>query len=165
MLCIYFSLSVQCTLILLLQLKQTPTDSSCKPSFKKKDRPWTEKQRYKPYRYSTKFRGDRCSYEVDFFSSSGSLGASPQHYNAVFFILVFVFHFLIFLYYYFVSHLKEKTRSNVVVFNVACTPVQNRSSSTTEFRFLGTKLTIDSYLCDSSTPPPNSECTIYCGKI
>ncbi len=35
-------------LTLLLQLKQTPTDSSYKPSFKKKDRPGTEKQRYKP---------------------------------------------------------------------------------------------------------------------
>ncbi len=68
MLCIYFSLSVQCTLTLLLQLKQTPTDSSYKPSFKKKDRPGTEKQRYKPYGYSAKFRGDCCSYEVDFFS-------------------------------------------------------------------------------------------------
>ncbi len=52
MLCIYFSLSVQCTLTLLLQLKQTPTDSSYKPSFKKKDRPGTEKQPYKPYGYS-----------------------------------------------------------------------------------------------------------------
>ncbi len=40
MLCIYFSLSVQCTLTLLLQLKQTPTDSSYKQSFKTKDRPW-----------------------------------------------------------------------------------------------------------------------------
>ncbi len=67
MLCIYFSLSVQCTLTLLLQLKQTPTDSSYKPSFKKKDRPEPEKQRYKPYSYSAKFRGDRCTYEVDFF--------------------------------------------------------------------------------------------------
>ncbi len=27
------------------------------------------------------------------FFSSGSLGASPQHYNAAFLILVFVFHF------------------------------------------------------------------------
>ncbi len=44
MLCIYFSLSVQCTLTLLLQLNQTPTDSSYKPSFKKKDPPGTEKQ-------------------------------------------------------------------------------------------------------------------------
>ena len=52
MLCIYFSFSLQCTLTLLLQLKQTPTDSSYKPSFKKKDRPGTEKQRYKPYGYS-----------------------------------------------------------------------------------------------------------------
>ncbi len=43
MLCIYFSLSVQCTLTLLLQLKQTPTDSSYKPSFKKRDRPGTKK--------------------------------------------------------------------------------------------------------------------------
>ncbi len=39
MLCIYFSLSVQRMLTLLLQLKQTPTESSYKPSFKKKDRP------------------------------------------------------------------------------------------------------------------------------
>ncbi len=92
MLCIYFLLSVQCTLTLLLQLKQTPTDSSYKPSFKKKDRPGTEKQWYKFYSYSAKFRGDRCSYEVDFFFS-GSLGASPQLNNAVFFILVLVFYF------------------------------------------------------------------------
>ncbi len=36
--------------------------------------------------------------------------------------------------------------------------VQNMSSfwpfSTSEYRFLGTKLTIDSYSFDSSTPPP-----------
>ncbi len=37
-------------------------------------------------------------------------------------------------------------------------------SSTSEFRFLGTKLTIDSYSFDSSTPPPNSEHAIYCGE-
>ncbi len=55
MLCIYFSVSVQCTLTLLLQLKQTPTDSSYELSFKKKDRPGTEKQPYKPYGYSAKF--------------------------------------------------------------------------------------------------------------
>ncbi len=57
MLCIYFSFSVQCTLTLLLQLKQTPTDSSYKPSFKKKDQPGTEKHQYKYYGYSVKFRG------------------------------------------------------------------------------------------------------------
>ncbi len=38
------------------------------------------------------------------------------------------------------------------------------SSSTSEYRFLGTKLTIDSYSFDSSTPPPNSERAIYCGQ-
>ncbi len=38
-------------------------------------------------------------------------------------------------------------------------------SSTSEYRFLGTKLTIDSYSFDSSTPPPNSERAIYCAKF
>ncbi len=37
-------------------------------------------------------------------------------------------------------------------------------SSTSEYRFLGTKLTIDSYSYDSSTPPPYSERAIYCGQ-
>ena len=73
----YFSFSVQCTLTLLLQLKQTPTDSSYKPSFKKKDRPGTEKQWYKPYGYSAKFRGDPCSYEVDFFPPAIACGLPP----------------------------------------------------------------------------------------
>ncbi len=74
MLCIYFSLSVQCTLTLLLQLKQTPTDSSYKPGFKKKDRAIQRNS------------GATVALTKSIFFSSGSLGASPQHYNAVFFI-------------------------------------------------------------------------------
>ncbi len=90
MLCIYFSFSVQCTLTLLLQLKQTPTDSSYKPSFKKKDRRGMEKQRYKPYGYSAKFRGDRCSYGVDFFPAIAY--GLPD--NAIFLILLFFVSYL-----------------------------------------------------------------------
>ncbi len=67
------------------------TDSSYKPSFKKKDRPGTEKQRYEPYGYSVKFRGIRCSTMSIFFPSD-SIQASTQRYNAIFFILVIVFH-------------------------------------------------------------------------
>ncbi len=96
MLCIYFSLSVQCMLTLLLQLKQTPTDSSYKQSFKKK-RPTRNGETTVQTLWL--FRGDRCSYEVEFLSC-GSLGASPQLNNAVFSILVFVFHFFILFFLY-----------------------------------------------------------------
>ncbi len=50
------------------------------------------------------------------------LGASPQLNNAVFLILVFVFHFFEYFYiYFFVSYLKEKTRCYVFL-DVECTP-------------------------------------------
>ncbi len=98
MLCIYFSLSVQCMLTLLLQLKQAPTDSSYKPSFKKKDRPGTEKQRYKSLWLFSEIRGATVAVTKSIFFSSGSLRASPQHYNAVFLILVFVFYFFKYFY-------------------------------------------------------------------
>ncbi len=92
MLCIYFSLSVQCTLTLLLQLKQTPTDSSYKPSFKKKDRPGTEKQGTNLMAIQ-RYSGATVAVTKSIFFSSGSLGVSPQLNNAVFLILVFVFLF------------------------------------------------------------------------
>ncbi len=92
MLCIYFSLSVQCTLSLLLQLKQTPTDSSYKPSLKKK----TDQEQ--TLQLFSEILGRPLQLRSRFFSS-GSLGASPQHYNAVFFILVFVFHLKIIFFY------------------------------------------------------------------
>ena len=41
----------------------------------KKDQPGTEKQQYKPYGYSAKFRGDRCSYDSKIF---------PQRYTTGF---------------------------------------------------------------------------------
>ncbi len=67
-------------------------------------------------------KGATVAVTKSIFFSSGSLGASPQHYNAVFLILVFVFHFFKYFYIiFFVSYLKEKTRCNVF-FNVACTP-------------------------------------------
>ncbi len=44
---IYISFSVQRELTLILQLEQTPTDSSFKPIFKQKDQTGMEKQRYK----------------------------------------------------------------------------------------------------------------------
>ncbi len=97
LLCIYFSLSVKCTLTLLLQLKQTPTDSSYKPSFKKKDRP-RRRNNGTTLRLFSDIQGRPLQLRSQFFFSRGSLGASPQHNNAVFFILVFVFHFFKYFY-------------------------------------------------------------------
>ncbi len=65
--------------------------------------------------------GETVAVTTQFFFSSGSLQTSPQHYNTIFLILVFVFHFKnIFILLFFVSYLKEKTRN--VFLNVACTP-------------------------------------------
>ncbi len=89
MLCIYFSFYVQCTLTLLLPLKQTPTDRSYKPSFKKKDQPGTEKQRYKPYSYSAKFRGDRCSYDSKIFPQRYSIGFPTTLQCHIFYISIY----------------------------------------------------------------------------
>ncbi len=103
-------------LLLLLQLKQTPTDSSYKPSFKKKDQPGTEKHQYKYYGYSVKFRGDRCSYDSKFFPQRYTMGF-PTTLQCHIFILVFIFHFYKYSYItFFCILLKKTTQCNVVVF-------------------------------------------------
>ncbi len=107
MLCIYFSLSVQCMLTLLLQLKQTPTDSSFS---RKKTHQERRNNGTNQMAIQRNKGGDRCSYEVEFFSS-GSLGVSLQHYNAVFLILVFVFHFLKYFYIIFFCILFKRKNS------------------------------------------------------
>ncbi len=117
MLCIYFSLSVQCTLTL-LQLKQTALINQV--SRKKTDQ--ERRNNGTNLKAIQRYSGATVAVTKSIFFSSGSLGASPQHYNAVFFILVFVFHFLKYFYIiFFVSYLKEKTRRNVFL-DVACTP-------------------------------------------
>ncbi len=62
------------------------TDSSYKPSFKKKDRPGTEK---KGTNLTAIQRNSGASVAVQcrFFSSSDSIRASTQRHNAIFFIL------------------------------------------------------------------------------
>ncbi len=88
-------------LLLLLQLKQTPTDSSYKPSFKKKDQPGTEKHQYKYYGYSLKFRGDRCSYDSKIFPQRYTMGF-PTTLQCHIFILSIFINILILL--FFVSY-------------------------------------------------------------
>ncbi len=76
-----FLVSVQCTLTLLFQLKQTPTDSSYK-------RKKTDQERRNNGTNLTAIQRNSaycCSYDVDFFPSN-SLRASRQHYNTIFLI-------------------------------------------------------------------------------
>ncbi len=83
-----FLVAVQCTLALLLQLNQTPTDSSYKPSFKKKT---DQEQRNNGtnLRLFSEIQGNSGATvaitKSIFFQRC--LGASPQHYNAVFFYI------------------------------------------------------------------------------
>ncbi len=70
---------------LLLQLNQTPTDSSYKPSFKKK----TDQERRNNGTNLTAIQqnsGATVAVTKSIFFSSGSLGASPQHYSYFFFV-------------------------------------------------------------------------------
>ncbi len=76
------------------------------------------------------------------FSPSGILWASQQHYNAIFFILVFIFHFYKYSYIKFFCILLKKTKKLSVMllfFNVARTLCTNMSSfwpsNTSEFQF------------------------------
>ncbi len=100
MLCIYFSFYVQCTLTLLLPLKQTPTDRSYKQVSRKK----TNQELRNNGTNLTAIQqnsGETVAVTTQKFSPSGILWASPQHYNAIFFILVFIFHFYKYFYIFF----------------------------------------------------------------
>ncbi len=120
MLCIYFSLSVQYTLTLLLQLKQTHQQTALINQVSRKKTDQERRNNGTNLKAIQRNSGATVAVTKSIFFSSGSLGAFPQHYNAVFCILVFVFHFFKYFILFFL-YLKEKTRCNVFL-DLACTP-------------------------------------------
>ncbi len=80
------------------------------------------------------------------FFPRGSLGASPQHYNAVFLILVFVFHFLKYL--YTSGVLEHKWRASLKTKLLLLT--SNTEATENKVKFLNLAYRVKGFQCHSN---------------